>query len=279
MKNSIILIYDDACPMCAAYSKLFVRLGLLPASGRIAYSDSFNQWYSVLIDRDKSVNEIPLIDLEKSQIYYGLDSLLEILSRKYSSFKIIKKIKPLYWILQKLYLLISYNRKVIIPPVSCDSNSCNPKFNIKYRVLFFLFAISITALVFYQFSQMLLSSNLHSYTGFFGLDILLLFVPSVMGQIVISFFTQRQFFWDYIGNVATFNLEGAGFLLLWSILFNFSSNNIQIVFWGICLSVILKGWLNIKRSTHLGISIRYASFWSFTFLISFLLGWLLLYKR
>lgn len=262
--------------MCAAYSKLFVTLGLLSSKGRIAYSDSFNEKFNSLIDREKAINEIPLIDFENHLTYYGLDSLLEILSRKWSAFKIIKKIKPLYWFLQKCYLLISYNRKVIVPPTVCNTSSCNPKFNLKYRVFFFLLAMSITALVFYQFSQTLSSTQLQSFTGSFGLDILIIFIPSVLGQIGVSYITQRQFFWDYIGNVATFNLEGAGFLLLWSILFNFSSNNIQIVFWGICLSVILKGWLNIKRSTHLGISIGYASFWSITFLISFLLGWFLL---
>lgn len=275
MKNSIILIYDDACPMCAAYSKLFVTLGLLPTSGRIAYSDSFNQSYSVLIDRDKAVNEIPLIDLEKNQTYYGLDSLLEIFSRKYSSFEIIKKIRPLYWILQKLYLLISYNRKVIIPPVICNSDSCNPKFNLKYRIIYFLVAMILTGIVFFQFSQALSGTTLMSYSGYFGLDILLIFSPSVIGQLVFSYLKQRKYFWDYIGNIATFNLEGAGFLIAWSSLFFFLSNNLLIVFWGLCLSVIIKGILNIKRSTHLGISFRYASFWSLTFLTSFLLGWFL----
>lgn len=276
MKDSIILIYDDACPMCAAYSKLFVTIGLLSSKGRIAYSDSFNEKFNGLIDREKAVNEIPLIDLENHSTYYGLDSLLEILSRKWILFKIIKKIKPLYWFLQKCYLLISYNRKVIIPPRVCNANSCNPKFNLKYRVLFFMISMLITAFVFYQFSETLSSTRLQSYTGSFGLDILLLFIPSVIGQIVVSYMIQRQYFWDYIGNVATFNLEGAGFLIVWSFLFYFSSNNIQIVFWGLCLSVILKGVLNIKRSTHLGITIGYASFWSITFLTSFLLGWFLL---
>ena len=139
-----------------------------------------------------------------------------------------------------------------------------------------MISMLITAFVFYQFSETLSSTHLQSYTGSFGLDILLLFIPSVIGQIVVSYMIQRQYFWDYIGNVATFNLEGAGFLIVWSFLFYFSSNNIQIVFWGLCLSVILKGVLNIKRSTHMGITIGYASFWSITFLTSFLLGWFLL---
>ena len=78
--------------MCAAYSKLFVTIGLLSSKGRIAYSDSFNEKFNGLIDREKAVNEIPLIDLENHSTYYGLDSLLEILSRKWILFKIIKKL-------------------------------------------------------------------------------------------------------------------------------------------------------------------------------------------
>jgi len=136
MKTNKILIYDDNCPLCTWYSDAFVKCGLLPAEGRKAFSviDSalFNK-----IDFDKSRNEIPLIDTMSGKVFYGIDSLLEILDQKIPLIKKIGNFMPLKWFLRKLYKFVSYNRKVIVAR-KCGNGAidCAPDFNYLYRVLF-----------------------------------------------------------------------------------------------------------------------------------------------
>ena len=133
--NSKILIYDDDCPLCEAYSAAFVKTGLLNEEGRKSFSnidaDNF-AW----IDKSKCNNEIPLIDTQTKQVWYGIDALLEILSQKIPFIKFIGNIKPVKWFLQKLYRFISYNRKVIVAETSKTNYDCSPDFNTRYRLFF-----------------------------------------------------------------------------------------------------------------------------------------------
>ena len=94
MKNSKVLIYDDKCPLCAAYSEGFVRTGLLPREGRVAFSTVAD---SILnsIDFEKSKNEIPLYDTESKKTWYGIDALLEIMGARFPWVK---------WILHKPWM-------------------------------------------------------------------------------------------------------------------------------------------------------------------------------
>ena len=133
--NSKILIYDDDCPLCAAYSAAFVKTGLLNEEGRKSFS-TIDADYFAWIDKSKCNNEIPLIDTQTKQVWYGIDALLEILSQKMPFIKFIGNIKPVKWFLQKLYRFISYNRKVIVAETSKTNYDCSPAFNTRYRLFF-----------------------------------------------------------------------------------------------------------------------------------------------
>ena len=76
-----ILIYDDNCPLCSWYTSLFVKYGLLNPDGRKPFS-SLDDILARQIDLDKSRNEIPLIDTVSGKVFYGIDSLLEVLGEK-----------------------------------------------------------------------------------------------------------------------------------------------------------------------------------------------------
>ena len=136
MKTNKILIYDDNCPLCTWYSGAFVKCGFLTAEGRKAFSvidpALFNK-----IDFAKSRNEIPLIDTISGKVFYGIDSLLEILNQKIPLIKKIGNFRPLKWFLRKLYCFISYNRKVVVAR-KCGNGAidCAPDFNYFYRILF-----------------------------------------------------------------------------------------------------------------------------------------------
>ncbi len=139
--NSKIIVYDDNCPLCAAYTSAFVKTGFIDKEGRKDFS-SISPELSAKIDLHKSVNEIPLIDTSSNQVWYGIDALLEIMGQKFPVIKTIGNIPPLKFLLQKLYKFISYNRRVIVAASKKEGFDCTPDFNIRYRLLFlFVFLV------------------------------------------------------------------------------------------------------------------------------------------
>ena len=136
--SSKIIIYDDGCPLCAAYTSAFVVTGLINERGRKTFSNidaSIFQW----IDKDKCHNEIPLIDPETKEVWYGVDAILELLSTKTPFIKSIGNSIPVKYCLQKMYKFISYNRKVIVATSAKNGYDCSPDFNVRYRLYFLAF--------------------------------------------------------------------------------------------------------------------------------------------
>lgn len=164
MKNRV-LVYDDNCPLCSWYSSLFVTCGLLPATGRQAFS-SIDPDLLKQIDFNRSRNEIPLMDIQSGQTWYGIDALLEILGQKIPLIKKTGRVPPVYWFLQKLYKFISFNRKVIVAQ-KCGPGSidCTPDINYTYRALFMLFSLVITTVLLAQ-----MHTNVLSFLDAYALD-------------------------------------------------------------------------------------------------------------
>ena len=160
MSDPTIIVYDESCPLCAAYTSAFVQTGLLQKEGRQSFS-TISPELLELIDLKKSVNEIPLIDPAKKQVWYGIDALLEILGRKFPFIKRVGNIGPIKWCLQKIYKLISFNRRVIVAGNQPAGNvDCTPDFNIHYRVLFMSLFLVINTWLLFPLHQYLLSTSL-----------------------------------------------------------------------------------------------------------------------
>lgn len=139
MKSSnYLLIYDDHCPLCQWYSAQFVKLGVLAESNRQPFSTLDMQWLQ-RIDFTTSRNRIPLIDTATGEVRYGIDALLRLLGNRWAWIEKAGQWPLLHWMLEKLYALISYNRKVVVA-VKCGPKEidCAPEFNIGYRLLFLL---------------------------------------------------------------------------------------------------------------------------------------------
>ena len=142
-----ILIYDDDCPLCAAYTSAFVRSGLLTTEGRKSFT-AVSPELLHSINWQRSVNEIPLLNPATKQVWYGIDALLEILGQKCALIKTIGRVKPINWFLKKLYSFISYNRKVIVAvKTSPQKVDCTPSFNIFYRLLFLIIFLVVNTLL------------------------------------------------------------------------------------------------------------------------------------
>lgn len=158
-----ILIYDDDCPLCAAYTSAFVKSGLLTKEGRQSFTAASPELLHN-INWQRSKNEIPLLDPVTKQVWYGIDALLEILGQKCAFIKAIGRFKPVNWFLKKLYSFISYNRKVIVAvktsPLKID---CTPAFNLFYRLLFMAIFLAANTLMIYPVHQYLLS-HISGYT-------------------------------------------------------------------------------------------------------------------
>jgi hypothetical protein len=194
-----ILVYDDACPLCVAYTSAFVKGGLLTAEGRQSFSNvSAELLHTINFQRSK--NEIPLLDPVANKVWYGIDALLEILGQKCPVIKTIGHFKPVNWFLRKLYSFISYNRKVIVAakasPLKID---CSPSFNLFYRLLFMLVFLAANTLMIYPVHQHLLSKiPMYSLTA--G-QLFLVHTAMVVINCVLALFMPKQTAIEYLGQV------------------------------------------------------------------------------
>lgn len=147
------IIYDDACPLCDAYTTAFVKSKMLEENGRKAFS-SYNFSDCPQLDKTRACNEIALVDNRTGQVTYGVHSLVKILSARFPFVALIMRGPISQWLATRLYRFISYNRKVIIPPINKD-HSCTPSFNLDYRLTYILFACIVSAVVLHQYSYTL----------------------------------------------------------------------------------------------------------------------------
>lgn len=188
LKNHTIL-YDADCPMCKAYTTAFTATGMLDANGRAPYQD-MPDFACPLIDHQRAVNEIALINKTTGQVTYGIESLFKIIANAFPVFQPLFNCKPFITAMRKVYAFISYNRKVIIPAPKPDSDThtLQPTFRLHYRLAYLLF----TAIV--------VGFSLRSFMIPAGQ---LLF----QGLIITTYAPKKT--WDYLGNMMTISLAGS----------------------------------------------------------------------
>ncbi len=146
--NNLTLIYDDSCPLCHGYSNLFVKFNLI---GKRSKFSNLNHELLHTMDLQKCKNEIPLHNSNTNSFVYGIDALFMILGNRFGLLNILFKNKLFYFLIKKLYYFISFNRRVIAgsKPTPCEID-CTPDFNLKYRMLYLIFASCIGLNFFYQ---------------------------------------------------------------------------------------------------------------------------------
>lgn len=252
MKKAILL-YDDHCPLCVCYTKLFVRTGLLKPEERRAFS-TVSEEFLTRIDFVRGTNEIPLINEETGQVYYGIDALLEVLGRKMPWIKTVGQWAPVHYLLGKLYKFISYNRKVIVA-TGCGPGEidCSPSFHSGYRTLFLVMGLLFTTAMlfpafgwFFQFKSFALTTN--QWLGAFGAVVLL--------NLVLSFFFTRERAFEFLGQVTMLALIASGLMIPLLLLENFLPPLASMV--GLILAglVVLKEYG--RRMNYLGLFKSYA---------------------
>ncbi len=198
------VLYDQDCPLCQVYTSAFIKTGMLDQDGRKAYSEISTEDQNV-IDINRASNEIALVDNENKTVIYGVDSLLKVIGTRFPIIQKIGQIKFIKLILQKLYYLVSYNRKVIIPNKinSTQKLQCIPDFNITYRLIYILLTIVATTLILFNFSKNIapLSSPSPFREGIIVIGLL-----AFQGSIVYKLDNNTLI--NYFGNVMTISFMG-----------------------------------------------------------------------
>ncbi len=136
-----LIIYDDNCPMCKAYTKGFVEMGLLKRENRVGFTGT-DEALRNQIDIDRARHEIPLLDRESGEVRYGLKALTHLLSQKWPILSPILKSKLTYYAFYPLYQIITYNRRLIANSRAPENGfDCAPDFDGFYRGLYILLGL------------------------------------------------------------------------------------------------------------------------------------------
>ncbi|HEY4111219.1 hypothetical protein [Puia sp.] len=223
LKDHVIL-YDAECPMCKVYTRAFTTTGMLDDEGRAPYQH-MPEFACPLVDRQRAVNEIALIDKTTGEVRYGIDSLFAVIANSFPMLKPLFSCKPFHWIMRKTYAFISYNRKVIIPangkviiPASpnvaipapkIDTHVFQPTFKLRYRLAYLVLTCSIvtyllTALA-RQFTGGIPAGTPWHASAIVGGQLL------IQGLIISVIAPAKR--WEYLGNMMTISLAGALLLL------------------------------------------------------------------
>ncbi len=101
-----LIIYDDACPLCKAYTNGFVNIGWLLPQHRIGFSQASKELLDS-IDLDRARHEMPLYDTVTKQTLYGKEALFFILGEEIPMLKPVFTLRPFRFFITILYQIIT----------------------------------------------------------------------------------------------------------------------------------------------------------------------------
>lgn len=257
LKNRKLLI-DKNCPMCNIYGKCFTSIGLLEKNTIDSYQN-IHDFYASQIDMKRAKSEIALLDVSASTTLYGIDAMIEIVAHDSDFLKKILKHKFIYAFLLRLYLFISFNRKVIYPTAIEEvGRDCTPELNKKYRWMYIVFVAVFTGVVLNDFAFYL---NAHlGWAHDWKRELYICFGQILWQGIAISYLNKNKIL-EYLGNMSTVSLIG-GVLLLPILVLNyyFPLSIIGLILsFGIVVSIML--YEHIRRCKLLGISLWMTGSW------------------
>lgn len=183
------LLYDEECSLCRWYTKQFIRFRFLNSRELIPYQKGMSD-ARFFFDTTRARAEIALVSDREEKVRYGLDSLLFVIGRKWSWMERIGRFFPIYLLFTFLYKFISYNRKIIAPSACSGSCSCDPPFNLFWRLLFIAFFLGSSMSIFHWIFQISVIDMLVVVLGLFLLQAALFWVSKKSG------------FWNYAGFLA-----------------------------------------------------------------------------
>ncbi|MFK7784294.1 MAG: DCC1-like thiol-disulfide oxidoreductase family protein [Crocinitomicaceae bacterium] len=198
------LLYDENCPLCAWYTRVFVRFGFIQSHSRLSYQEAISD-DELSFDRERAKAEIAYVREGRSTLY-GVDSMIDVISMRWKVAAFICRFLPIYGVLQLLYRFISFNRKIIAPAVCNGACACTPQFNAFWRIVFIAFCGLMTYWLVGSYFNNELSTFLHY--EHFSFEFVLFILQLGLQAIVFKLLKQRGLF-TYLGHVAFLSLLGA----------------------------------------------------------------------
>lgn len=248
LKNKTLL-YDNACPMCDAYSHTFVKTGMLDKDGRKSFAEVDTGTLAKL-DKDRARHEIPLLDNQTGEVLYGLDGLLLIAA---NTLPVLKPLLTSRWfkkLLTPLYKFISYNRRVIAGSfyggVGFD---CAPDFHLGWRIALIVLGIGYTALGIYLFSMI---AGIANVIALFGV-VLLYFIALMLTSAVYNRTFEEKI--DYAGHLATLGVVESTLFVLTALIARLTGMP-ELLFAGQGAGRLLATHLHAKRIENNGYSYK-----------------------
>jgi hypothetical protein len=207
LKNHVIL-YDAECPMCKVYTHAFTTTGMLDSEGRAPYQD-MPEYACPIVDRQRAVNEIALVDKTTGEVRYGIDSLFTVIGNSCPIVRPLFKNKPFRWLMRKLYAFISYNRKVIIPAPKGHHHAIQPTFKLHYRIAYLVFTWLVVSKILTAYATLL--TNFLPAGGPYR-EYLICGGQILFQGIIVSAIAPAKR-WEYLGNMMTISFAGSLLLL------------------------------------------------------------------
>lgn len=204
------LVYDVDCPLCRAYTKAFIASGFLDNGGRTEYQ-KVGGYFSPEMDPKRSQDEIALVDMQTGKVRYGLDSLMFILAQRFPLMIKALSLPGIHHIINVLYKIISYNRKVIAPANTNDEHrfKCVPSFNLKYRWAYITISWILTSILLSAFTNLFIP---FVAPGSISRELIICGGQIVFQSIAVSLVTRSRRM-EYLGNMMTVSLIGSLLLI------------------------------------------------------------------
>ncbi|HEV7330047.1 MAG TPA: DCC1-like thiol-disulfide oxidoreductase family protein [Flavisolibacter sp.] len=254
-----VILYDAACPMCNLYTKGFQKAGMLSENGRLAYHQ-MPDTFACLVNQDRSVNEIALVNTTSGKVYYGVESLLQIIVHSFPVLGPLSQNHLFRKIADKLYKFISFNRRLIIPAEKKEMQNpvLNPSFHQRYRMAYLVFTCLIAAFVLHRYSL-----RLHAILppSGFGRE-LLVCAGQLVWQGVAVRFIDRKKAWDYLGNLMTISLAGSlllGGVMMFGNLFSVQNAFFYLVVFAVTVGLMLLE--HVRRTRILELNWKLSATW------------------
>ncbi len=254
--NNHTILYDADCPMCRVYTHAFVKTGMLDRAGRQSYQH-IPAAACPLVDRQRAVNEIALVNNITGEVSYGINSLFKVIAHSFPFFKPLFTCKPFAWLMSRLYAFISYNRKVIMPAPVTDATAVQPAFRLDYRLAYLIFSWLITSLILTAYADLLVPLV---PAGARGREFLICGGQMIFQGIIIVRLARVRC-WDYLGNMMTISFAGA--LLLLPALIVIKQFHLSATIAG-CYFMVTAGLMlleHIRRMKIIGVSLWLTVSW------------------
>lgn len=186
-----VIIYDDVCPLCKAYTSGFVRAGWLRPENRVGFAEAPSDLIEG-IDIERARHEIPLYDRATGETIYGKEALFFILGEAIPAFRPLFRMPLFRVLIFCLYQIITYNRRIIAnSQAPTHGFDCAPDFNGFYRWMY----IGLMGM----FSGLLLFQANLNFDGWMSILTLLVGLAVLRGCLMGNFKAQTTYF----GHLAT----------------------------------------------------------------------------